>query len=94
MTLLLLHTLRQGLDLNSTATWRSWAGLSSNVTLTVMCINEEGEKHKVETGYCVGEPTDELEEFVSRSFLEEHVSSGSNNCAYSVLTSGSGKRLY
>lgn len=50
MTLLLLHTLRQRLGLNCTATWRSWAGLSSDVTLTVICINEEGEKRKVETG--------------------------------------------
>jgi hypothetical protein len=57
-------------------------------------MHEEGEKHKVETRYCVGKLTGELEDFGSGSFIEEHVSSGPNNYAYSVLTSGSDKRSY
>jgi len=42
----------------------------------------------------VGELTGELEEFGSGSFIEEQVSSGPNNYAYSILTSRSGKRSY
>lgn len=42
----------------------------------------------------MAEQTGELEEFCSGSFIEEHVSSGPNSYAYSVLTSGSGKRSY
>lgn len=61
---------------------------------TVIYIREEGEKHKVETRYCVGELTGELEEFGSGSFIEEHVPSGPNSYAYSVLTLGSGKQSY
>lgn len=61
---------------------------------SVICIHEEGENHKVETGHCVGELTGELEEFGSGSFIEEHVSSGPNHYVYSILTSGTGKRLY
>jgi hypothetical protein len=64
------------------------------VALIVIYVHEEGEKHKIETRYCVGELTGELEEFGSGSFIEEHVSSGPNNYAYSVLTLGSGKRSY
>jgi len=41
-----------------------------------------------------GELTDELEEFGSGSFIEEHVQVAPAITPYSVLTSGSGKRSY
>jgi len=41
---------------------------------------------KVETGYYLGDLTDELEEFGSGSYIEEFVSGGPKNYAFSVFT--------
>ena len=47
---------------------------------------------KVETGYYLGDPTDELEEFGSGSYIEEFVSGGPKNYAFSVFSPTTGKR--
>ena len=49
------------------------------------------EPPKVETGY-LGDLTDELEEFGSGSYIEEFVSGGPKNYAFSVFSPTTGKR--
>ena len=50
------------------------------------------EPQKVETGYYLEDLTDELEELGSGSYIEEFVSSGPKNYAFSVFSPSTGKR--
>jgi hypothetical protein len=61
-------------------------------TDSVIYIQNVGEPLKVETGYYLGDLTDELEEFGSGSYIEEFVSGGPKNYAFSVFNPTTGKR--
>ena len=50
------------------------------------------EPPKVETGYYLGDLTDELEVFGSGSYIQEFVSGGPKNYAFSVFSPATGKR--
>ena len=60
-------------------------------TDSVIYIQSVDEPPKVETGYYVGDLTDELEEFGSGSYIE-FVSCGPKNYAFSVFSPTTGKR--
>ena len=59
---------------------------------TFMYIQNEDEPLKVETGYYLGDLTDELEEFRSGSHIEEFISGGPTNYAVSVFYPSTRKR--
>jgi len=61
-------------------------------TDSVIYIQNVNETPKVETGYYLGDLTDELEEFGSGSYIEEFVSGGPKNYAFSVFSPTTGKR--
>ena len=65
--------------------------LSCTVIDSVIYIQNVDELPKVETGYYLGDLTDELE-FGSRSYIEEFVSGGPKNYAFSVFSPTTGKR--
>ena len=54
-------------------------------TDSVIYIQNVDEPPKVETGYYLGDLTDELEEFDSGSYIEEFVSGGPKNMHYLYL---------
>ena len=59
---------------------------------SIIYIQNVSEPSKVETGYYLGDRTDELEEFVSGSYIQEFVSGGPKNYAFSVFSPLTGKR--
>jgi len=61
-------------------------------TDSLIYIQNVDEPPKVETRYYLGDLTDELEEFGSGSYIEEFVSGGAKNYAFSVFSSTTGKR--
>jgi len=61
-------------------------------TDSVIYIQNVDEPSKVETGYYLGDLTDELEKFGSGSYIEEFVSGGPKNYAFSVFSPTTGKR--
>jgi hypothetical protein len=63
------------------------------VTLTrSYSCNKEDEPQRVRTGDYLDDLTDELEEFGSGSYIEEFVSGGPKNHAFSVFCPNTGKR--
>jgi hypothetical protein len=79
------------LGLNCTSICVSWVNLSCTVIDSVIYIQNVDEPPKVETGYYLGDLTDELEEFVSGSYIQEFVSGGPKNYAFSVFSPLTGK---
>jgi hypothetical protein len=61
-------------------------------TDSVIYIHTVGVTQKVSTGDYLGELTDELEEFGVGSYIDEFVSGGPKNYAYSVFCPSTGKR--
>ena len=61
-------------------------------TDSVIYIQNVNEPPKFGTGYYLGDLTDELEEFDSGSYIEEFVSGGPKNYAFSVTSPTTGKR--
>ena len=55
-------------------------------TDSVIYIQNVDEPPKVETGYYLGDLPDELEEFGSGSYIQEFVSGGPKNYAFSVFS--------
>jgi len=55
-------------------------------TFSVICIHNEDEPPKDETGDYLGDLTDELEEFSSGSYIEEFVSGGPKTYAFTVFS--------
>jgi len=62
------------------------------VTQTDIFIQNEDGPPKVRTGDYLGHLTDELEEFGDVSFIEEFVSGGPKNYAFSVFCPSTGQR--
>ena len=60
-------------------------------TDSVIFIHKVDEPPKVKTGDYLGHLTDELEEFDSGSFIQEFVSGGPKNYAFSVFCPSTGK---
>ena len=60
-------------------------------TNSVIFIQKVDEPPKVKTGEYLGHLTDDLEEFGSGSFIEEFVSGGPKNYAFSVFCPSTGK---
>jgi len=63
------------------------------VSLTLIYIQNVDEAPKVHKGDCLGDLTDELEEFGSGSFIEEFVSGGPKSYAFMVFCPATGKRI-
>ena len=61
-------------------------------TDSVIYIQNKDVLPNVETGYYLGDLTDELEEFGSGSYIEEFVSGGPKNFSFSVFSPTTGKR--
>jgi hypothetical protein len=61
-------------------------------TDSVIYVHKVGMTQKVKTGDYLGDLTDELEEFGAGSYLEEYVSGGPKNYAFSVFCPSTGKR--
>ena len=59
---------------------------------SVIYIQNVDRAQKVETGYYLGDLTDELEEFGSGSYIKQFVSGGPKNYAFSVYSPLTGKR--
>ena len=59
---------------------------------TVIYVQKVGEPPKVTVGDYLGDLTDELEEFGSGFFIDEFVSGGPKNYAFSVICPSTGKR--
>jgi hypothetical protein len=70
-----------------------WASLCFITIDSVIYIQKVDESPKVKTGDYLSDLTDELEEFGSGSYIEEFVSGGSKNYAFSVFCPSSGKRI-
>jgi len=61
-------------------------------TASVIHVHKVDEPPKVKTGYYLGDLTNELEEFGSGSFVDQFVSGGPKNYAFSVICPSTGKR--
>jgi hypothetical protein len=61
---------------------------------SVVYVQKTAEPPKVAIGDYLGDLTDELEEYGSGSYIDDFVSSGPKNYAFSVICPSTGKRTY
>ena len=61
-------------------------------TDSVVCVQKDNDPPKVKTGDYLGDLTNELEEYGSGSFIQQFVSGGTKNYAFSFFCPSTGKR--